>query len=224
MSNEIDPNKPLSRPDDHDRTASAKIENAVAAGHEDDQIQVLPFILAGGLIVGMVAVAYVLVTVVFDVAVLPSFEGKPDVNPLTAEANEAPIDQRLERLGRDTEDQQPRLEGLEVFDRPKEGEPDPVGTVFSGIPVKPKDNGDFYVSENLHPEDLRPDRVGQLKIAKWVNKDKGIASIPLSAAIDTILQKGLLKTQKQTFNPEAMPSVDRPSTSNAGRGSEEGIR
>jgi hypothetical protein len=103
----------------------------------------------------------------------------PVTNPLAAEQNDQPLNQRLADVPA------PRLEGLRPLS---------AANPFyrSSLPLPDAS------PRNLHAEDLRPSRQPRLQSYGWVDRDKGIAHIPIEQAMRAALEMNLLPVQKRS--------------------------
>lgn len=194
----------LEAPDDHGGGGGVNPE-AVRAGREPDVFAVKPILSIPAAVVVTFVIAFTVTTLVF--LYFSNVPSDPLANPYAVDRNKAPLNQRLERIGRE-KDGQPRLEPLQVLEN--DGQ-------FITQPPLPRGNSPEY-----HPEDLRPDVFPGLQQSGWVEKDK-TARIPIEDAMKLPFVPGhdairgtLFPVSKTPSAPT--PTTDRPTAANAGRG------
>jgi len=190
--------------------------DAVRAGHEPDAFAVRPIFSIPAAVVVTFAIASVVAISVFTY--LMTVPKDPLANQQAAAQNEAPLNQRLGRLGRGTETDQPRLEPLrrlEDYDQTKRQPPVTQGPVAGGVRA-----GN---SPELHAEDLRLTRIADPNdpnAANWTEKDRQFAAKVIeatkSAGANAQVRAVLFPVRKDQVKP---PDTSRmPSEANAGRG------
>jgi hypothetical protein len=152
------------------------------------------------MVIGFFLLAFVVTTAVFWYATKPTAD--TNAHPAAVERNKAPLNDRLSRIYRGGEVDQPRLEPLVLRE--------PGGETFSR---KPLAEGN---SPQIHPEALRvsKENTPSLYTAKWVEQGK-VARITIDDAMKISLEQGLLKAAKNETRAKA--SKDTPSAANAGR-------
>jgi hypothetical protein len=205
----------LRRADDHGGGGGVN-PDAVRAGHEPDMFAVKPiFSIPVAVVVTFgIATAVAIAAFVYLMAVPKD----PMVNPQAAERNNAPLNDRLGRIGRGTETDQPRLEPLrrmEEYDQtarqPALTTPPLAGGVKAGN------------SPELHAEDLRPERIADPKnpnAADWTDKDRAFAGKIVEAAKSAggsdAVRSALFPVRKEQVKPDDTSRI--PSYSSGGRG------
>jgi hypothetical protein len=72
-------------------------------------------------------------------------------------------------------------------------------------------------SPEIHPEEIKPDRVAALQSAGYADKDHKFAKIPIADAMRiAVADKAMFPVQKNGSKPT--PTADKPSSSNGGAG------
>jgi hypothetical protein len=143
--------------------------------HEPSDVNVRAIVLA--------AVALVVVAAIIHVALyfqqryynVTAQKQAVPWNPLAARQNELPLNARLEQVPT------PRLEGL---------------VEFSAQPPYYRSSLPVEGPPTFHPEDLRPERQPQLQKYGWVDREKGIAHIPIDRAMRAALEMNLLPARQ----------------------------
>lgn len=195
----------LGHGDDHDTTAGADPE-AVKRGYEEDIVDTgaiwsIPFAVGAFIALGLVVATG---TFIYFMTQQPN----PNANPFATVRNDAPLSERLGRIGRagaGTElKEQPRLDGL--VRREKDG-------LFTS--QKPLANGN---APELHPEDLRAtsEKQKQLQTGAWLNEQKTAARIPIADAMKLAMEAKMFPVRKDPVNP--LTSNQKATSANAGRG------
>ena len=191
--------------DDHDTSGPPSAE-VIARGYESDGYDNTSVLSVPLLVLLFFVLAFGTVSVIFYFIAYP----KPDprAHPAAAERNKAPLNERMARLGRGKEVDQPRLEPLKLRSGDARAIPRPELSVADGN------------SPELHPEDLRPtkDRFPAL-----------FAGGPGKMGLDATLAKSdaelarLFPVQKKDGQPAAKEPNSRhlPTAANAGRGAED---
>ncbi len=210
--------------DEHDTHPPGAAPQSVEAGHEPDRFNVKPILYFAALIVTIMLTGFAVVTTLF--ATITGDE-KPNAN--TSEQSAAiaaePLDQRMARISStdaSAEFHQPRLE----FVRQVQNTPSDPPYYRSKLPVPYP--GQSY---EIYPQDLRAENfIDPTKRRKilietgYIDKEKGVAFVPIADAMAMILAQKKLPTRKadaktdiDTVNHTVI-SVDRAKLSNAGRG------
>lgn len=192
-----------SKPDDHDGFGRPSPE-ALKLGYEPDGYHTGSVVSVPVLVVVFFVLAFGCTTGLF--LVFSKAPTDPAAHPLAVERNKAELGDRLKRIGRGSEVDQPRLEPLRVR----------TGSSRSITrPEDPNGNNPPYV----HPEDSRADadRTPELFRAGWADADRKVAQVPLSAVLDGAVPK-LFPLQDAGSRP--ISSTHLPTGSNAGRGAE----
>jgi hypothetical protein len=205
----------LSAPDEHGGGGGVNPE-AIRAGHEPDAFNVRPIFS----IPGAVLITFVIASIVAFAAFtyLMAVPKDPLANPHAVERNKAVLNERLGRIGRGTETDQPRLEPLrrlEKYDQTAEQPPTTQPPVAGGVKA-----GN---SPELHAEDLRPDRIADPKdpnAANWTDADRKFAGklveATKTAGENPQVRSALFPVRKDPVKP---PDTSRmPSYSSGGRG------
>ena len=192
--------------DDHGVSGPPPAE-VIARGYEADGYDNTSVLSVPLLVLLFFVLAFGTVSVIFYFIAYPKAD--PRAHPAAAERNKAPLNERMARLGRGKEVDQPRLEPLKLRSGDARAIPRPELPVADGN------------SPELHPEDLRPtkDRFPAL-----------YAGGPGKMGLDATMAKsdadleGLFPVQKKdgrvagTMEPN---SRHRPTAANAGRGAED---
>jgi hypothetical protein len=201
--------------DPHDDVPGANAES-VRAGHEPDWFNSSRIVAVPILVAVAAAVTYGLVTVLF------SFfnPGKPEekgANPQAAERNARPYDERvtdISSLSPEARVKQPRLEAMRTIEQ-RPGEPTYLRS------FRPEDVGN---SPEIRPEFLRPENFidwntneKPLVQYRWLDKEKGIARIPIAEAIRILATEKKLPAKAGGRRP-ADVTANLPKLSNGGQG------
>ena len=187
----MDTNSPNTHGHGHgDDTSGYVNPEAIQRGHEEDKVDARSIMAVPVAIIATFVLAYVVVTVLINYLRSPSSE--PAANPMAAKRNEAPINDRFERIG------PYRLEGLQLV----EGSDTPFWRTMT-----PSQAGN---SRWFHPEDMRVNssygkELG-LQDYAWVDKKDKTVRLPVEEAMKIVLS---LKDPK---NPSAafLPIADKP--------------
>lgn len=197
-----DPGQP--KADDHDVTIPPD-PAIVARGHEADGYDSKSVLSVPLLVVLFFVVAFGVTTVLF--AYLSPTREDPRANPQAVERNTVPLDERLGRISRGKEVDQPRLEPLR-----ERGGNSRATTSFE----KPGVN-----SPELHPEDLVPSPVHTPALFRtgWVDPNKTIARVTIAEAMKLATTDKALNLLPARHNPVSLvTSEHEPTAANAGRG------
>ena len=210
--------------DEHDTHPPGATAQSVEAGHEPDRFNVKPILYIPALVAVTVLVAFGVITAIFATVV---GDAEPDANTSAQSAAIAsqPLDDRMARISSSDPNapvNQPRLEYMkQVANTP--GDPP---YYRSKLPVKR--DGQTY---EIYPQDLRPgdfiDPTLHRKIlieTGYVDKDKGIAFVPIADAMAMLIGRKMLPTRQADAAKDVdtvthtVISTDRAKLSNAGRG------
>lgn len=177
-------------------------QEALARGHEPDGYDPASVWSVPILVIVFFVLAFVTTTILFYY-LAPSPE-RPDVHPLAAERNKAPLDERLARITRGGEVDQPRLEPLRI----RTGDARAITR-----PEAPVGN-----SPEIHPEDLRPTptTTPDLYRTGWLDPNKTAARVTIEQAMHLALEKNVFAVRKEAVTVPS--SVQLPTAANAGRG------
>jgi hypothetical protein len=170
-------------------------------GHEADTYDALSVWSVPILVVVFFVLAFVTTTILFYF-LAPAPE-RPEAHPLAVEQNRVPLEQRLARITRGGEVDQPRLEPLRI----RTGDARAITR-----PEAPEGN-----SPEIHPEDLRPSptTTPDLYRSGWLDANKTAARVTIDQAMHLVLQRNLLPVRKDPRLP--LRSTQLPTTANAGR-------
>lgn len=178
-------------------------QEVIARGYEADTYETGTVLSVPLLVILFFVLAFGTVTVIFSFIAYPKGGVKPNAHPGAVDRNKAPLNDRLNRIGRGKEVDQPRLEPLKL----RSGDARAITR-----PELPVAEGN---SPELHPEDLIPtkERFPELYSAEGkygLDKTMGLSN-------EGLLQ--LFPVQKPGTKPASSQHV--PTSSNAGRGAEE---
>lgn len=170
-------------------------------GHEADVYDPASVWSVPILVVVFFVLAFVTTTILFYY-LAPTPE-RPDAHPLAVERNRAPLEERLARISRGKEVDQPRLEPLRI----RTGDARAITR-----PEAPVGN-----SPEIHPEDLRPSptTTPDLYRAHWLDTNRTAARVTIDDAMRLVLEKNLLPVSKDAMPP--LRSTQLPTAANAGR-------
>jgi hypothetical protein len=188
---------------------------SVRAGHEPDWFDARGVVYVPILVVVSAAATYGLVTLMFNYFD-PGTADTRGANPRAAMANAVPYNERVRDISSQdpaAEVKQPRLEAMRAVEKKHPDEP------LYYRSMRPTDTGN---PPEVRPEDLRPENfvdwtTGEKPLVdyKWVNKDKGVARIPVGEAIK------ILATQKKLPAKAGRPAGgtgQSPTLANGGQG------
>lgn len=185
--------------DDHDVSGPPDAAT-IARGHEVDRYDTVSVFSVPLLVVIFFVLAFGTTTILFYF-IAPTV-ADPSEHPQAVERNNKPLNERMARIGRGKEVDQPRLEDLKL----REGNSRAITR-----PETPEGNSPW-----LHPEDLRPSKahMPQLYESKWLDANKTVARVSIADAME--MADKLFKVQA----PPSMPlnSMTLPTAANAGRG------
>jgi hypothetical protein len=192
-----------SKPDDHDGFGRPSAES-LRLGYEPDGYHTGSVVSVPVLVVVFFVLAFGCTTGLF--MFFSKVTTDPAAHPMARERNQAELGDRLKRIGRGSEVDQPRLEPLRVR------------TGNSRAITRPEDpNGGN--PPYVYPEDSRADaaRTPELYRTGWADADRKVAQVPLAAVLDGAAPK-LFPFQDHGSRPTSSTHV--PTGSNAGRGAE----
>lgn len=235
-------NDPLSRGDDHAGPAHGSTDASdlragddhagptgadpasITRGHELDTVSVKGILIVPVVIVVTAGLCFLVVTGMFKLFTSKS-QDLPASNTLAARRAETPLNERLERISSTSpkaEEDQPRLEGMKRYKQDEAVVQDESDPRLSYRSFQPAGQGN---SPEYHAEDLRANakRDGnylwpELQTTGWVNKNQGVAHIPIGRAMELVVKNNMLKTQDKPVGPNGVPAGKRPKASNSGRG------
>jgi hypothetical protein len=174
---------------------------AIRRGHEKDVYDTASVVSVPLMVVGFFVLGFAVTTAIFWY--VTSQGGDPEAHAAATARNAAPLNERLGRIHRGGEIDQPRLEPLVLRE---EG-----STVF---PRQPLRQGN---SPQIHPEQIRVSRENTpaLYESGWLDKGK-VARIPIDEAMKIAAEKDVLKARVEEYR--ATPWRFLPTAANAGRG------
>jgi len=176
---------------------------AVKRGHETDTYDNKSVLSVPLLVILFFVLAFGTVTIVFGI--VSKSEEDPNANPQAVAENSPPLNERLDRLHRNSggPKDQPRLEPL--VERTGEAR---------AITRSPTDSGN---SPELHPEDIRVNRKNtpELYTSGSIESDKTVSRISIDDAMRIALQKNEFPVQKNAGKPPE--SAHAPTAANGGR-------
>ena len=184
------------------------------SGYEPDVINVRAVLIVPALVVITGILTYFVAIGTFKVAEAPGRQPKAD-HALAEKAASADLKDRLTALNERTGGKDGvRLDGAQRLDAEPSKKSIPV---FPGLPLATGNSPDY------HAEDLRPDRFvtpggtdKPLQAARWVDKPKNVARIPIDVAMRLALTQ--LKSRADATLLPVVPTDTKPRESNAGRG------
>lgn len=183
--------------------------DALKAGHEpDNNFAVKPILGVPLAVVVTFVIAFTVAAGCF--AYFRKTATDPYAHPEAVAKNARPLNDRLSAIDRAglaenklREVDQPRLEPL------KRMEAD--GLYWARVPM-PSGN-----SPEIHPEEIRPDRVAELQTKGYTDKEHKFAKIPIGDAMRiAVADKTLFPVRKDGSKPT--PTADKPSSSSGGAG------
>ncbi len=173
---------------------------AIERGHEADRYDPYSVWSVPVIVALFFVLAFVTTTILFYY--LAPSKPDPAAHPLAVERNQAPLQERLGRIGRGREIDQPRLEPLRI----RTGDARAITR-----PEAPEGN-----SPELHPEDLRPSptKTPELYRREWIAEGK-LARLPVDETMELLIKKGQFAVSKNRQPPRR--STEMPTAANAGR-------
>lgn len=190
----------------------------VSVGHEPDDFNPRPILTVPVFIGFVMLCSFGIATGMFVYFRGETAGNDGNANPIAKERNDKPLDERFARISSSdakAEVKQPRLEWLRQTDSARDGKEDPPflrSVRFSEVGNSPE----------YRPEDLRPDnyvdpitRQKVLRDFAWVDKEKGVARIPVSVAMKLMIAKNALPVQANVSVP-TVGTGTKPKLSNGG--------
>jgi hypothetical protein len=202
-------NNPQGAPaaDDHGGIGPPAPE-VIARGYEADTYENSTVLSVPLLVLLFFVLAFGTVTIIFSFIAYPK-SVNPNAHPGAAGRNKEPLNERLNRLGRGHEVDQPRLEPLKLREGDARGMPKPELSVAAGN------------SPELHPEDLIPTKE---RFPSLYAGGDGRLGLDKTMSLDKTGLEHLFPVQKEKDGKPAgtKPPVSQhvPTASNAGRGAE----
>jgi hypothetical protein len=187
--------------DDHGGMSMPPAE-VIARGYESDTYENATVLSVPLLVMLFFVLAFGTVTAIFYFIAYP--KGDPRAHPGAAERNKAPLNERLNRIQRGHEVDQPRLEPLRL----REG--DARAITRPELPVAAGN------SPELHPEDLIPTKE---RFPDLYAGGGGKSGLDKTMALSDDALKDLFRVQAHGTAPPNSQHV--PSPANAGRGASE---
>lgn len=174
--------------------------STIARGHEVDRYDAVSVFSVPLLVVLFFVLAFGTVSVIFYF-IAPSISD-PSEHPQAIERNNKSLNERLDRIGRGKEVDQPRLEDLKQR----------TGNARAVTQPETQEGNSPW----LHAEDLRPSKehMPQLFETKWLDANKTVARISIADAME--MADKLFKVQ--TPASLLLNSMTVPTAANAGRG------
>lgn len=175
---------------------------AIKRGHEADHYDAKSVLSVPLLVILFFVLAFGVVSLVFSY--IRYSEPDPKANPWAVKQNEPPLNERINRIHRGGEVNQPRLEPL----RQRTGD-------ARAITRPETETGN---SPELHPGDIIPSKTNtpELYESGWIDDNHTLAKIPIDKAMSVAVQKNLFPTQEAGTSPPVSSKV--PTEANAGRG------
>lgn len=206
-------------PGTHHEDVPGVQEKSLEAGHEPDRFDAKGIIMVPVLVVVTTFLTYIIITGTFALLSPGKRVESSGTSPLAKASADEPYNERVVRINSSNpkaDVYQPRLEGMKKLElkRVTADTPDPE-YLRSFKPAASKENSPEY-----YPQDLYPHRYVDLLSGKkvlleteWLNKDKGIARIPVEEAMTAVLNKLPVKST-ETINGS---TIDLPKLSNGGQ-------
>lgn len=199
LVNKLAPGRPGAHSsDDHDVSGPPSAET-IKRGYEEDVYDTKTVLSVPALVILFFVLAFGTVTVLFSLLAHPAAD--PNANPQALARNDQPLNNRLGRIGRGKEVDQPRLEPL----RQRTGNARAI--------TRPEVSEPGANSPELHPEDLIPTRERYPALFASGSDRVGIDK---TLALSNDALKALFKSSGPALPGDA--SQHAPSGSNAGRG------
>jgi hypothetical protein len=187
-------------PDHHEEVPGTAPES-LKAGHEPDHFDARGIIMVPILVVVTCLLAYILITFLFNMFApgepIPS-DASPDAKALASKS----FNERAARISSSDPKstiEQPRLEYVKNLDSTRGDVKDPPH-LRSFLPAQGSKNTYEITPRDLYPQNYADPQTGEKSLSeyKWLNKDKGVAQIPVTEAMH--LLAGKLPAKKQTAN------------------------
>lgn len=190
--------------DDHAPAGPPPAE-VIARGYEADTYDAKSVLSVPLLVLLFFVLAFGTVTIIFSFIAYPkSVNAK--AHPGAAQRNKEPLNERLNRLGRGHEVDQPRLEPLKLRSGDARAIPRPELPVSAGN------------SPELHPEDIIPTKE---RFPELYSTGAGKYGLDKTMSLDDKALAALFPVQKTGTKPTS--SQHMPTASNAGRGADESL-
>jgi hypothetical protein len=200
--------------DPHDEPTGTDGQS-IQAGHEPDRFDVKGIVAVPILIAIVCAITYGIITVVFGVIEPMKPTTDNTTNPQAAEDAGKNYNERVAKISSSDEKapvKQPRLEWMRTIPT-KEGE-----SIFHRS-FRPNTAGN---APEITPQYLRPENfvdwdTGERKLIdyKWLNKEKGIARIPIAEAMEILTTSKKLPAKADGVAP--VGTIGKPKLSNGGQ-------
>jgi hypothetical protein len=191
--------------DDHAPMGPPSAE-VIARGYEADAYDAKSVLSVPLLVLLFFVLAFGTVTIIFSFIAYPKGGVNPKAHPAAAEQNKAPLNERLNRIGRGHEVDQPRLEPLKLRSGDARAIPRPELSVAEGN------------SPELHPEDLIPTKE---RFPSLYATGDGKYGLDKTMSLDDKALALLFPVQKTGTKPANSQHV--PTAANAGRGADESL-
>lgn len=177
-------------PHDHDVDKPGTNPEALTAGHEADRFDARGIVMVPVIVVIMAAFAFVVVTALFGTFDFGKLDTTQVQSPQAAEQATKPYNERVATISSTdphAKSVEPRLEYMKKIDDSRNGKAADPAYVRS---FQPAENGN---SPEMTPQDLYPNRYTDPITGKkllldyeYVNKEKGVARIPIAEAMKLV--------------------------------------
>jgi hypothetical protein len=198
----------------HEQEKPGAEQDSIRAGHEPDWFDARGVIFVPILVLIAAAATYGFVTLMFNYFD-PGTPLKEGAHPVAAAQNARHFNERVVDISSQDPDapvRQPRLEWMRTVEKMYEGEP----TFYRSMRAL-----EFGNPPEIRPEDLRPENfvdwnTGERPLAEfgWVDREKGVARIPVNEAIRILATEKKLPAQTGT---PLSGTVGLPRMSNGGQ-------
>lgn len=190
----------------------------LGVGHEPDDFNARPILTVPVFITFVMLAAFGIASAMFVYFRNGNVANDSGANAVAKERNDKPLDERFARISSSdpkAEVKQPRLEWLRQTDSARDGKEDPP--YLRSVRFSESGNSPEYRPEDLRPENY-VDPITRQKVLRdyaWVDKEKGVARIPVSVAMKLLLEKKSLPVQANVSVPGA-GTATKPKLSNGG--------
>lgn len=221
---------------EHDTDIPGAERDSVRAGHEPDKFQAKSILAVPALLIGVVIVAFSIVSALFFTQYHRFVPETSGFNPQSADLNTKLADDGKTRVDRDINDRLARFGSTapkDVAGQPGTAVPQPRLEYLKQTAPNTPDDPAFERSKRpvesvtntyeIRPEDLRPDNyldpVTKEKVLVsygWVDPDRKLARIPIGEAMRQVLASKKLKARKDPL-PSPTSSINTPTLANGGQ-------
>lgn len=203
----------------HDEQPIGPPDQAVLnVGHEPDWFVTKPILTVPVFISILMVVSFIVTSTAFWYLTGKNATADAGANPIAKAKNDRSFDTRISSISSTdakADVNQPRLEMLKVTDSKRDGKADP--SYLRSVRFAEKGNSPEYRPEDLRAENF-VDPITRQKILRdysWVDKEKGIARIPVTVAMKLLIEKNSLPVQANQSVP-AVGMSTKPKLSNGG--------